>query len=326
MPPIPSLQSISARLRFKQLNFLTALADLGSLSRVGEQMAMTQPGATKMLHEIETTFGAQLFVRSKRGMVPNDLGRCVIRYGRLIQSDLGHLREEITGVLTGKGGRIAVGAIGGALPAVLVPAITQLRKVQPALSVSVREDTSAGLLAALDEGRMDLAICRTTVATQPDRYDYEPLCDEQVAIAVGPRHPLVSVKNVGLPQVAEFGWILYPSPMPLRNLLERELKEAGVAFPEYTIETPSIFATILMLQDEANLVALFSSETMKFFARNKLARKLPLTIKSRTEPYGIVTLRGSPLSPAALMLAEALRKQAGVHRRSLGAPQEVLPQ
>ena len=112
MHSIPSLQSISARLRFKQLDFLTALADLGSLSRVGEQMAMTQPGATKMLHEIETTFGAQLFVRSKRGMVPNDMGRCVIRYGRLIQSDLGHLREEITGVLTGKGGRIAVGAIG----------------------------------------------------------------------------------------------------------------------------------------------------------------------------------------------------------------------
>jgi len=324
MHPIPSLQSIGARLRFKQLNFLTALADLGSLSRVGEQMAITQPGATKMLHEIETTFGAQLFVRSKRGMVPNDIGRCVIRYGRLIQSDLGHLREEISSVLTGKGGRIAVGAIGGALPAVLVPAITQLRKVQPALSVSVREDTSAGLLAALDEGRMDLAICRITVATQPDRYDYEPLCDEQVAIAVGPRHPLAKARSVRLTQVAGFGWILYPSPMPLRNLLERELKEAGVALPEYTIETSSIFATILMLQDEANLVALLSSETMRFFAQNKLARKLPLTIKSRTEPYGIVTRRGSPLSPVAQLLVEALRKQVEVRKRSLGIQPDEL--
>jgi DNA-binding transcriptional LysR family regulator len=118
-----------------------------------------------MLHEIETTFGARLFERSKRGVQANDLGRCVVRYARLLQSDLTHLREEFTGVLTGKGGRLRVGAIGGALPAVVVPALTLLRESQPALSVNLREDTSAGLLAALDEGRLDLAICRTTVRT-----------------------------------------------------------------------------------------------------------------------------------------------------------------
>jgi len=306
----PNLQSISARLRFKQIVFLIALEDGGSLHRVAEQLAMTQPGATKMLHEIETTFGARLFERSKRGVQSNELGRCVVRHARLLQSDLAQLREEFTGVLTGKGGRLRGGAIGGALPAVVVPALTRLRESQPALSVNLREDTSAGLLAALDDGRLDLAICRTTVAPEPERYTYEMLCDERVAVAVGPNHPLVRAQRVELSQLARLSWILYPSPMPLRNLLEREFREAGLALPEYTTETSSIFVTILLLQESNHPVALLTAENMDLCVRHGLGHKLPLEIRARTESYGIVTRRDAVLSPAANLMVTALRQVA----------------
>jgi len=280
----PSLQSISARLRFKQLVFLIALDEAGSLHQAAEQLAMTQPGATKMLHEIETTFDVRLFERSKRGVQANELGRCVLRYARLLQSDLTHLREEFTGVLTGKGGRLRVGAIGGALPAVVVPALTLLRESQPALSVNLREDTSAGLLAALDDGRLDLAICRTTIATQPERYAYEMLRDERVAVAVGPRHPLVPAQTVSLAQVAGLNWILYPSLMPLRTLLEREFGDAGLPLPEYTTETSSIFITMLLLQEANHPVALLTAENMDFCVRHGLGHRLPLDYAPERSP------------------------------------------
>lgn len=312
----PSLQSISARLRFKQLGFLIALDEGGSLHRVAEQLAMTQPGATKMLHEIETTFGARLFERSKRGVQANELGRCVLRYARLLQSDLGHLREEFTGVLTGKGGRLRIGAIGGAFPAVVLPALARLRESQPALSVNVREDTSAGLLAALDDGRLDLAICRTTVAPEPERYAYELLRDEQVAIAVGPHHPLAGATSVTLAELASLNWILYPSLMPLRTLLEREFREAGLPLPEYTTETSSIFVTILLLQQPDHPVALLTAENMEFCIRHGLGRRLPLDIRARTEHYGIVTRRDAVLSPAASLMVGALRAVAQSVRTS----------
>ncbi len=313
----PNLQSISARLRFKQLVFLIALDDSGSLHQVAQQLAMTQPGATKMLQEIETTFGARLFVRSKRGVQANELGRCVLRYARLLQSDLAHLREEFTGVLTGKGGRLRVGAIGGALPAVVVPALTRLRESQPALSVNLREDTSAGLLAALDDGRLDLAVCRTTVAPEPERYAYEQLCDEQVVVAVGPRHPLVLAQQVDLAQLARLSWILYPSLMPLRTLLEREFREAALPLPEYTTETSSIFVTILLLQEANHPVALLTAENAALCERHGLAHVLPLEIRARTESYGIVTRRDAVLSPAANLMVAALR---AVAQRAKNAP------
>lgn len=310
IPPLPTLHSIGARLRFKQLRLLIAIDELGSLHRAADQMAMTQPGATKALHEIELTFGTQLFFRTPQGLQSNEIGRCAIRYARLFHSDLGHLHEEIAGVLQGEGGRLTVGAIAGALPAVLVRALACLRKKQPTLSIEIREDTSADLLVALGEGRLDLAICRTTVAAQPELYNYELLCEETVAIAVGLQHPLAKRKQVTLVELAQFRWICYSSHLPLRTLLEREFKEAGLPFPRYPIETSSTFATMLMLEEDPTLVALLSAETMAFCRRHKVACKLPLEIRARTEPYGIVTRRGWALSPVAAMLVEELRLAA----------------
>jgi hypothetical protein len=57
-------------------------------------------------------------------------------------------------------------------------------------------------------------------------------------------------------------------------------------------------------------VALLTAETMDLYARHGLAHRLPLEIRSRTEPYGIVTRRDTVLSPAAHLMVAALRKIA----------------
>jgi len=106
----PPLHSIISRLHLKQLRLLVALGEHGSLLKASQQVALTQPGASKALQEIETTFGTSLFIRTNRGLEPNEVGHCVIRYARLIQTDLAHLRDEIVGIMRGQGGRVAAGS------------------------------------------------------------------------------------------------------------------------------------------------------------------------------------------------------------------------
>ncbi len=110
---LPSVGSIVSRLRFRQVALLTALDEQGSLHKAAEVMHMTQPAATKALHEMESALGVTLFDRSTRGIEATELGRCVIRYARLIQSDVANLREELQGMLTGQGGRLSIGTIMG---------------------------------------------------------------------------------------------------------------------------------------------------------------------------------------------------------------------
>ncbi|MGE8386267.1 MAG: LysR family transcriptional regulator, partial [Pseudomonas putida] len=123
---LPSLSSMASRLRLRQLRLLISLDELGSIHKAAEAMSITQPGATKALNEIESTLGAVLFERTSKGLEANDLGRCVVRYARLIGNDLAHLREEMLGILQGHGGRLSVGTIMGAVP-IMVEGLARLR-------------------------------------------------------------------------------------------------------------------------------------------------------------------------------------------------------
>jgi DNA-binding transcriptional LysR family regulator len=306
----PPLHSIISRLHLKQLRLLVALGEHGSLLKASQQVALTQPGASKALQEIETTFGTPLFVRTNRGLEPNAVGHCVIRYAHLIQTDLAHLREEIVGILRGQGGRVAAGVIMGAVP-LLTDAISALVARQPDLSVEIVEDTSAALLAQIDAGRLNLAICRTTISEAPHVYESVKLQDETLAVIANVGHPLRRAKKLTLQELAPYRWVVYRANMPMRLLLEGEFRDCGIRFPQHLLETTSAFATLALLQANPSFVALVSIEVAQFFARQQMSCILPLALASRSEPYELVTRKGSQVQPVAKLLIDEL-----VHRRS----------
>lgn len=307
---IASLPALVSRLRLKQLRLLVALDEQGSLHKAAEAVAISQPGATKALNEIESAFGMRLFTRTSQGLEANDLGRCAIRYARLIHSDLAHLREEMLGILHGQGGRLVVGVIMGAVP-LLIRSLTRLRSKQPELSVEIVEDTSARLLSLIDEGRLDLAICRTSVSRRPDAYDCLSLHQEQLKVVANPDHPLAGSQGLNLAQLAPYSWVVYPANMPMRLVLEREFSEAGLEFPRYPLETASTFATLMLLQEDPNLVALMPRETTQSATRFGRLACLDLSLVLRSEPYGVISRHGSPLSAPARLLLDELRSEQG---------------
>ena len=289
----------------KQLRLLIALADRGSLLGAARQVSLTQPGASKALQEIETTFGTPLFHRTNRGLEPNEIGHCVIRYARLIYTDLAHLREEIVGILRGDGGRVSVGVIMGAVPRV-VEAVSAVIAQHPEMSVEIVEDTSAALLSLIDAGRLDLCVCRTTVSKTPALYDSVTLQEETLAVIANVEHPLAGTEHLTLGDVAGHRWVVYRANMPMRMLLEREFLEAGIRFPTNLLETTSAFATLSLLQSNPSFVALVSIDVARFFEAHGITCILPVSLASRSEPYELVTRAGWPVTPGARLLIEKL--------------------
>jgi DNA-binding transcriptional LysR family regulator len=194
------------------------------------------------------------------GLEPNAVGHCVIRYASLIQTDLAYLPDEIVGIMRGQGGRVAAGVIMGAVP-LLTDAISALVARQADLSVEIVEDTSAALLAQLDAGRLDLAICRTTISQAPQVYDSVTLQDETLAVIANVGHPLRHAKKLTLQELAPYRWVVYRTNMPMRLLLEREYRDCGIRFPQHLLDTTSAFATLALLQANPSFVALVSIES-----------------------------------------------------------------
>ncbi|WP_233853065.1 LysR family transcriptional regulator [Paraburkholderia sp. HD33-4] len=304
-----TLNVLLSKLRMKQLHLLIALDDHKSLHKAAGVMSMTQSAASKALQELEAMLDAPLFERSKSGMIPNQLGHCVIRYARVVTSDLTALCQDVAEIRSGRGGRLALGAIMGAIPDCVVPALNQLHAAQPGLSIEVVEDTSARMLAQLDDGRLDLVVGRAAVAADPSKYQYRPLGDEPLAVVVGYQHAPLPRREMTLRDLAGHRWVMYPSHMPLHALLEREMDLAGLDMPDNPISTASTFVTVALLQSSTELVSLLPSAIAGPFVRHKMLRVVPVRLKSPSQTFGIVTRKGGVLSPPAERFIALLRGQ-----------------
>jgi DNA-binding transcriptional LysR family regulator len=300
---LPSLSSILSRLRLKHLRLLIAIDEQGSLLKAAQQLALSQPAATKALQEMEAALGTPLFQRTTRRLEPNDIGRCAIRYAYLIQTDLSLLREEMIGILQGNGGHLSIGVIMGAVP-LLTEVLSVLLEKHPTLSVEIIEDTSSQLLHLLDEGKLDIAACRISVSKKPHLYNTTKIQNEKLAVVASLNNPLASANRISLSDLIDFRWIVCSANMPMRLLLEREFKDAGLCFPQNLVETTSAFTTLSLLQRNPSMVALLSTEVSQYCTTFGSTTKLAIDIQSKSEPYFLVTPKGRALSPAAKVFME----------------------
>ncbi|WP_322529136.1 LysR family transcriptional regulator [Salinicola sp. LHM] len=297
----PTLETLMSRLRLRQLRLLMALDECGSIHKAAEQVAISQPGATRALNEIESTLGAPLFLRSARGLEANDLGRCVVRYARLIQTDVAHLREEMIGIQQGFGGHLAVGGTMGAIAAI-VEAVVKVRAEQPSLSLQVIEDTSEGLLRLLDQGRIDVALCRSNFGRRPGDYHCHGHFPEPLWVVANLAHPLVKVEAPDFIALARQAWIVYPVSMP--RMLEQEFVAAGLSQPVQSIEISSTYAILAMLERDDGALALLPER----IAREQVARghvaRVNYLFKTRNPAFELLWRRDRELSPAARRFVE----------------------
>ncbi|MDR5833923.1 LysR family transcriptional regulator [Caballeronia sp. LZ034LL] len=308
---ITSIDAILRRLRGNHVALLIALDDHGSLRKAAHQVSLSQPATTKSLREIEAMFGAELFSRSPRGIVPNELGRCVIRHARAVRSEIGALRDELAAILRGGGGTLAIGAVMGSMPEWLTPILRSMREVQPDISVEVWEDNSARLLSMLDQRLLDVVIGRPSISVHPDAYDFIPLEIEEVCFVVDGADALARAKKVKLAELGDNPWIVPQAALPMRSLLEQLFDDAGVPFPRYAIETSSTFATLSLLRSGPGTIALMPLKVAQYFEEHGMMAVLPIKVERRGAPYGIATRRGATLTqPVQRFIELCMAKKA----------------
>src|SRR5947209_9133235 len=86
--PAAPVAPATRRLKLRQLELLAQLVEHQSLARAAGAMNVTQPAATKLLREMETTLGVGLFERLPRGMRATAFGEIMTRQARTVLAAL----------------------------------------------------------------------------------------------------------------------------------------------------------------------------------------------------------------------------------------------
>ena len=104
--------SLIRKLKLNQLMIFERVLETRSVVRAANEMRLTQPAVTKVIHELESCFDGALFARSNRGVVPTELG---LLLGRRVKSLMAELRSRSRVLASGELPLLGVVALDPAL-------------------------------------------------------------------------------------------------------------------------------------------------------------------------------------------------------------------
>lgn len=298
--------SLVTRLRLRQLALLIAVADYGSLRRAAAAVHLSQPGVTKMLQEMEAAFGVPLIERHARGVLLSSFGKIVLRYARPLIADMDRLRDEVNAFNAGHEGRVTIGAMTAPGPLFLMRAIAELGQKHNQIRLSVHIEGSSALLPMLEQGTLDVVIGRMVPSPVRTRLNFEPLCDEDIAAVVACNHPLASRRRLKLKDLAPWPWVLPPPRSQMRQRLEHGFSDAGILPPASVVETGSIFA-VMMLVEQSEMISVMPSTVARHYEDKGLLHVLPVEIPARLDAIGVITRANTMVSPATRLFIAHLK-------------------
>ncbi|MDF2642975.1 MAG: LysR family transcriptional regulator [Pseudomonas sp.] len=290
MTRIPVANVIHSRLRLRQLRLMLALQELGSLRRAADHIGMTQPAATKMLHEAEDLLGVELFERLPRGMRPTPFGETVIYYARMVFAELSGMREELVALESGNLGRVAVGAIPALASGLLTRTIAHLKDSHPRLSMSIQVDTSDVLVQALLQDQLDIVLGRIPSGARAEELIFDSLGEEALCVIAGAQHPLAHADNLNWAELQNMTWVLQQHPSPMRSIINQVFHNARVDIPSSIVETTSIM-TLLSLVQQTDMLGVTPLSVVEDYPGRDLLAVLPIDFEARLPPYGLITRR-----------------------------------
>ncbi|MGU7784454.1 LysR substrate-binding domain-containing protein [Burkholderia sp. PU8-34] len=304
------VRRLGARLKIRHLVLLLQIQQHGSLTRVAEHMASSQPAVTNALSELESMFGTPLFERSSRGMRPTALGAVVLERAKAMIKDLDHLAREMEAVAAGHAAHLHIGVIPFISGQMLSAALKRLQsRMERRLTVTIHEGTSDQLLLQLKDHTVDIVIGRASSAVDLGQVSFEVLYQQQPRM-IASRRLAAKLARTQLDwnKLHALDWILGAPHTPMREQVTDLFLSAGIPPPVPVVESYSskLIGEMIASSDEA--VSIVPADIAEELVRIAGVAIVPYSLVWTLPPIALFTRSADSHSPARDLLVEALRE------------------
>lgn len=175
-------------LTLRQLQYVVAVAETRNFRRAAETCAVVQPSLSAQIASLEDALGVRIFNRDRRGVLLTPAGELVLARARRVLLEAEELAREAQRAQDPLSGSLRLGVIPTLAPYLLPEVSSILRRAFPSLEPMWREERTAVLVRALQEGRMEGAM----LALEADLEDLETatLGKDPFALVLPQDHPL----------------------------------------------------------------------------------------------------------------------------------------
>ncbi|MFX1677486.1 LysR family transcriptional regulator [Paraburkholderia sp. A2WS-5] len=290
----------------RDLEYLLAVQDHGSIGKAAEAVGVSQPALTKALRRVESQAGLALFERTPNGVTPTPAGELFLVRARRIALEYDDALKEMEALQGGEHGLLRIG-YSPTVPGALVPGACQkLMKERPAAKLRLRLRLARDLGELLRAGELDLI-----VAPQLSREDetcvFVELFHDSLVVLADEAHPLHRKRHLTLADLAGEEWLLPAPHMPIRQQVDDVFRRHGLAGPKLRVETDFGSTSLLHLLLGTKMLCVAGAESMNALRGLRALRLDPDQLDLRRE-VGITYRAGSYLPPLAQRLISVLKE------------------
>lgn len=302
------LHRLLARGKFRHLQVLLRLAELGSVQRTADTIGMTQSAVTQTLAYLENLLETRLFNRHARGVRPTAACLDLLPVARQVLQGLMEGAEVV--VAHNHQGRRSIRLIASAAASngLLVDRLPSFHHQHPHIEVLLREAENDDQLMAIARGEVDLVACRQRPVV-PEGWGFQTLVTDQLVVVCRPDHPLAKRRRVGLAELGQHSWLLTPAGSAARERFDTLALGFDTPPNTHPLVTRSLTVLSAILQ-QGPLLSLLPTSIVHHLVTAGHLVVLPFAGGGALAPLGVLRPLGD-LPEATGVLVRFLEQQFG---------------
>lgn len=301
-------------MRIEQLEYVEAVARLGSFRRAAEELHISQPALSETVRNLERELGIEILDRTRAGARVSSEGRDVYPHLLTVLDAVDALRRAVDDQARASR-MVRLGTVNAATVSLMTPVIREFREAHPTTQVEVIGAQQRDIQRAMAEGSLDLGLITCLDGDdQPPGLETTELLRGRAVVCMLPSSPLAAAPHVTVDALIGEALIVMRSGYLMHRLLHRLL---GGRTPSFSYSTDGAEMGKLMVVQGLGVTMLpdFSVIGDPFEERGIITYR-PLVGELPDVLLAIQRRRSGPVPLAARQLHEIFVRQArGVGER-----------
>ncbi|HLR27551.1 MAG TPA: LysR family transcriptional regulator [Ruania sp.] len=215
-------------LDLRRLRHLVTVADVGSFTAAADELGLSQPGLSSSIRRLEEEVGTALLQRAARRAYPTPAGAHLVQAARGILAAATDARAQVRAVAGLQAGELTLGSVQTFTSVDLADLLARFHTEYPGVRITLREDTSTGLLRAVAGGEVDLAFVALDEEPLPAGVQAVRRYQEDLVLITGPGSALAERGQVALKDLDGEAFVDFQAGLGLQTVIERVCADAGL--------------------------------------------------------------------------------------------------
>lgn len=181
-------------MEIREIDYILAICDSGSMLRAAEKLFITQSALSKYIQNLETRIGYPLFYRQKKSrLVLTPAGEIFVKYARRIAGERDALLDELEKRLAQKM-NVCIGMGLNITDRHFNEIFHDFKARYPECNISIRTQHTRQNIIDVEKGLLDFSSC--SFPNTDGRFDFFPVSDDYIQLAIPESHPLLKKTNL----------------------------------------------------------------------------------------------------------------------------------